>query len=218
MQKIIITGSKGIIGTILTQGLQESYEITGLDLPEADLTEIQTLIKVAEGKSAIIHLAWDTHAGDNINLQNHRMFKNVYQAALDFNIPRVIIASSVHADGFLSHDESRLLSPNEAPTPNSTYGVNKIAMETMGEYFAAQGLEVVCIRFGGVSHNNEPRQGEKEGLVFLDQRDTVSLIKAILSAEVIPNNFIVLYAVSDNAGIIHDISNPFGWVPKYGLR
>jgi len=39
-------------------------------------------------------------------------------------------------------------------------------------------------------------------------------VKAILEAKNIPDNFVVMYGMSDNIGRIHDVSNPLGWKPK----
>lgn len=35
-EKIVITGSSGVIGTILREGLSEKYDITPFDLPQID--------------------------------------------------------------------------------------------------------------------------------------------------------------------------------------
>lgn len=59
MEKIIITGAKGVIGRVLTKSLA-GYQITPLDLPEKDVTDYQELLKTFPGHKAIIHLAWDT--------------------------------------------------------------------------------------------------------------------------------------------------------------
>lgn len=227
MKKIIITGHKGIIGTVLTNGLSKlshEYEIKGLDLPETDMTDFDMVKAAIAGSDAVIHLAWDTTSerigSGRMDPANSQMFFNVYRAALDLerNRPRVIMASSVHADEFRNHETAALLSPHDLPIPNGPYGASKVHMEALGRYFATQGLEVVCIRFGGVSPTNDCWKGPKDELVYLHHEDCISLIKTILEAPVVPNNFAILYGISDNAGRIHDISNPFGWVPEHGLR
>lgn len=50
--------------------------------------------------------------------------------------------------------------------------------------------------------------------VWFSHDDCVSLVKTILESKEIPDNFVVIYGMSDNPGRIHDVSNPFGWKPK----
>ncbi len=216
-KRIIITGSNGVIGNVLKKGLSD-FDILGLDLPHHDISRLETLSNAIDGHDAIIHLAWNTQRDENysidINPLNAKMFSNVYKAALDIGVRRVIVASSVHADDFYNHAGPELLSPHSMPTPTSPYGADKVFMETMGRHFASRGLEVVCIRFGGVfAENTVNRGGEREHDVFLDHADCVSLVRTILEAEKIPGNFSIVYAVSDNEGRVHDVSNPFGWRP-----
>lgn len=49
--------------------------------------------------------------------------------------------------------------------------------------------------------------------VWLSHSDCVSLIEKCLQADKIPENFAIIYGISNNSGKIHDISNPVGWVP-----
>lgn len=217
-ERIIITGSKGNIGQILQRGLKE-YQITGLDLPEGDVREYETLAKVASGYFAIIHLAWDTERDNflsgRINPENSQMFFNVYRAALEHKVQRVVVASSVHADRFYEWKGSGYMSPYQLPNPDSPYGAHKVFMESMGRYFAAKGLEVVCIRFGGISSLDKANKDHlPERAAFLSSNDGISLMKAILNPEYVPKNYAIVYGVSNNANRIHDISNPFGWIPQ----
>ncbi len=217
-EKIIITGANGVIGQILQKGL-EDYQITGIDLPNGDVRQYETLANVASGHSAIIHLAWDTETdnflSEKINPENSQMFFNVYKAALEHQIPRVIVASSVHADRFYEWKGSEYMSPYQLPNPDSPYGAHKVFMESLGRYFASKGLEIVCIRFGGITPANKANKDHLvERAAFLSQRDGVALMKSILEAESVPNNFAIVYGVSNSDNRIHDIINPFGWVPK----
>lgn len=82
-------------------------------------------------------------------------------------------------------------------------------------YFASKDLEVVCIRFGGITSANKANKDHlPERAAFLSQRDGVALIRSILQVQSIPNNFAIVYGVSNSDNRIHDISNPFGWAPQ----
>ena len=97
MKKIVITGAKGVLGTVLKKGLEDTYNITHLDLPEADVRRYEKLLEIFPGHDAVIHLAWDTKTENfrsgEINPDNLLMVYNVYEAALQAKVPRVIMAS-----------------------------------------------------------------------------------------------------------------------------
>jgi len=82
-----------------------------------------------------------------------------------------------------------------------------------------RGLEVICIRFGGVNPENAVTEKvlAEEPLspkIWFYHKDCIDLVRACIEAESVPNNFSIVYGVSDNPGRIHDITNPFGWNPK----
>ncbi len=217
MKKIAVTGANGVIGTVLRNGLSE-FKITPIDLPEVDVRDYEKLLDVFRGHSAVIHLAWDTKTENSrsgeINPDNLLMAYNVYRAALEAKVPRVIIASSVHADNFYSWKGPGLLSPDRTTVPDSPYGASKVFMEALGRYYASKGLEVVCIRFGGVNTKNKPPHDYYEKIVWLSHKDCTELVRKCVNAKVIPNSFLIVHAVSNNASRIHDCSNSLGWVPE----
>ena len=210
---IAITGSRGVIGTVLLSGLQE-FSITSLNLPDVDVRSYEQLLKHFKGVSTVIHLAKSRNigAGDVSNSDNLLMMRNVYKASVDANVKRVIMASSVHADNFYDWKGPGKLSINRVPKPRSAYGLDKVAMEVLGEEYAKKGLEVVCVRFGGVNVSDMPPKDDYwEEAVWLSHKDCVAAIRACLIKDKIPNNFAVFYAVSDNENKAHDTSNPLGW-------
>lgn len=222
MPKVIITGSGGTVGSALRAQLP--YDTTDFDLPHLDAKNFNHLFQTARGHDTLIHLAWDFEMdgwlGENLNPDNTLISFNVYEAARQAGIKRVIMASSVHADEFHSHDirQHGLLQPYDLPKPDSPYGASKVFMEALGRYYAdAKGLEVICIRFGGVNLQDQPPAvPDSERQVWLSQRDCASLVQACVEAPTIDNNYALLYGISDNAGRLHDLTNPFGWMPMDG--
>lgn len=218
MKRVAITGAKGVIGRVLTKGLSD-YKLTFLDLPEVDVRKYEKLLKILPGHDAVIHLAWDTKTENfrsgRINSDNKLMIRNVYKAAIETKVPRVIMPSSVHADNFYDWKGPGLISPNRKPIPDSPYGKSKIYMEKLGRDYAKKGLEVICIRFGWVNLENKPySNNHHENLVWLSNGDCVGLVKKCIEAKNIPNNFLIIYGVSNNKNRIHDYSNLLGWRPK----
>ncbi len=220
--KILVTGSKGVVGSVLRAHLP--HDTTDFDLPEHNANDFNGLYEKAKGHDTLIHLAWDFNSdgwlAENLNPANAQISFNVYHAAVNAGVKRVIMASSVHADKFQDRDvqQNGLLQPYDLPTPDSPYGASKCMMESLGRYFAdAKGLEVVCIRFGGVNKGDTPPESPPtERQVWFSQRDCANLVQVCIEAETIPNNYAIVYGVSDNKNRLHDLSNPFGWQPQDG--
>jgi NAD+ dependent glucose-6-phosphate dehydrogenase len=215
---ILITGSGGVIGQVLVDGLQ--HDITHFDLPDFDVRDYNGLLEKVRGHDAIVHLAWDTKTDNfrsgHLNPDNALKMFNVYKAAAEAGVKRVVMASSVHADQFAGRELHGLLKPYDLPQPDSPYGAGKVLMESLGRYYAnTHGVTVVCVRFGGVNRaDTPPEQPESERQVWLSHRDCVSLITAALETPEIPGNYAIVYGVSDNPGRLHDLANPFGWQPQ----
>jgi nucleoside-diphosphate-sugar epimerase len=224
MGKVLIVGSNGTIGTVLKTGLP--HDTTDFDLPEHDAENYQHLYDHAQGHDTIVHLAWDFERdgwlAENLNPDNTLISYNVYQAAVDAGVKRVIMASSVHADKFAGRDVATqgLLKPFDLPLPDSPYGAGKCLMESLGRYYAdAKGLEVICIRFGGINRADAPPESPySERQVWLSHRDCLNLVQACIDAPTIPYNYTIVYAISDNDGRLHDLSNPFDWKPLDGAH
>jgi uronate dehydrogenase len=216
MAKVIITGAKGTIGSVLMNGLQLTHELRGLDLPESDIRDVQVADRVFTDADAIVHLAWgggESFKSGTSDVGNITMVENVYAAALRNGIPRVIVASSVHVDDRMSSPTGRLLGTNEITTPNSLYGVSKLHIEALGRFYASKGLEVIALRFGGINPLNQPpTHGASRR--WLSHDDCASLLEACISAKDVPSNYSCVWAMSDNVDRYHSLDNPFGWKPQ----
>lgn len=221
ISKVAILGSEGVIGTVLKDGLKD-FKLTSLDLPEIDARDYKNLLEHIQNQDAIINLALNPKGeirenarNDVYSPDNSVMTYNVFRAAKEVGVKRVIMASSVHADNFYDWKSPRKLSTNKIASPTTPYGANKIFMEALGRYYAREGLEVICVRFGGVNPaNKQPKDDFWESAVWLSHEDAIVMMNACLQADSVPKNFALLYAVSNNKGKIHDTSNPFGWTPK----
>lgn len=222
MQNLLITGHKGTIGSILYRNLSQYHHVTGLDLPESDVRDYETVDTHMSGIDVVIHVAhsqkpsWrENYRSGYIDPDNTTMEMNVLEAARSHNVNRVIMASSVHADNYelLSQDQKLLTTPGSYQ-PDSPYGAHKLILESVGAHYARQGyLSFIGVRFGGVDSVNTPPSHPDRPCVWLSHRDLTYAITACINAAAVPNNYAVFYAVSDSAGRVHDWSNPFGWEP-----
>jgi|GEM_PF-936363 len=230
-KRIVITGSKGCIGSILKNGLK-GLDIYSLDLSEKnngknfkiDLAKNYTkLIEIFRGKDVIIHLAWnffEDFPKETIDFRNKLMAENVYRAAVKAEVKRVIVASSVHANDYSKTKKLKLFDTGY-PLPDSPYGASKVYIESLGKYYSKyHGLEIICVRFGGVNIYDAPifEEDPNYDKVLLYRKDCVSLLRSCIESEKIPNDFQILTAVSKNKSRVHAISNFLNWQPNFPKR
>jgi nucleoside-diphosphate-sugar epimerase len=220
MRTILITGSKGIIGSVLRRGLGDKYQIREVDLPE-DISHYEVLWARMAGVDTVIHLARRFSPIDPIERrmriypENVQIDVNVFTVVVRAEVKRLIMASSVHAD---NHRDPATVEPLTVPgsyCPATPYGVYKLVEEEVGKALSKQfGFEFVGVRFGGVTRDNSVKKGKGQTATWLSHDDLLGAIDACLRAEPMPGRSSVFYAVSNNADRIHDTTNPFGWRPR----
>jgi dihydroflavonol-4-reductase len=171
MQTVLVTGSTGFIGSQICQALLEAgYHVRalhrstssmrlleGLDVESAigDITQPETLVEAMQGVDAVIHTA----AQVDYWRDSSRMYKvtvegagNVFQAALDAGVQRVVHTSSVSALGVPETSGKQPQTPllNENHIWNYRhkwwrYGHAKHLSEKEAQRFVALGLDVVIV-------------------------------------------------------------------------
>ena len=210
-------GLRGAFNLLCIDKISDSKETVILDV----VSDYEKFTNALKDNDVIIHLAWDTledFPNENIVQQNKVVAENVYRAAVEKNISRVIVASSVHV-----HDHSKVpvgtyLSPKSEYWPDTPYGATKIYIEHLGRYYSRKhGLEVICIRFGGVNERNEIRFNEDPlyDKVLLYKEDFVQLMRMCIEVKKVPDNFTVFYAVSNMKGRVHALDNFLGWKSNF---
>ncbi len=220
MRTILITGSEGIIGSVLRRGLVDKYRIRGVDLP-GDISHYEVLWAQMAGVDTVIHLARKFSPTDPIERrmrvypENVQIDINVFTAIVRAGARRLIVASSVHAD---NHRDPAVTTPLRVPGsyhPASPYGVYKLIEEEVGKALSKQfDFEFIGIRLGGVTRDNSVKTGHGQTATWLSHNDLLGAIDACLGSDPVPGRSTVFYAVSNNAERIHDTANPFGWKPK----
>jgi uronate dehydrogenase len=226
MARILITGAAGRIGKCLRAGLKENgnrLRLTDIaDLGEAgedeeivvlDLANLDNALKVAGGVDAIVHLAslvGAELAWNDVLRNNIETTYNIFEAARQKGVKRVVFASSIHFHGFLRRNIQG--SANVQYRPDSLYGLAKVFGEATGRLYADKyGLEVVCLRIASF----RPRPTLKRELgTWLSPNDAVRLFKASLTAPDV--HFEILYGVSKNSLGLYEMgrSAELGYFPE----
>lgn len=227
LPKLLITGSKGKIGTVLVAGLAYSFEIYGVDKAVdpagrtfcadlSDYEQIDAVVKQIAPVPYIVHLAGDPQVDadwPSVLKNNIVATRNLYETARVNGIKRIIFASSNHVTGgyesFSPDSENahapHLITVRDSVRPDSDYGASKVFGEALArEYYDRFGLESVCLRFGMVRSDDDPTRNERSRKVWLSHRDLIQLVKKSLIADI---GFGIYYGVSNNKGGPWDISN-----------
>jgi nucleoside-diphosphate-sugar epimerase len=227
-QKLLITGSSGLVGGILWKGLSESYELYGLDREieagtehvfQADITVAEQVERVFDriaGLTYVIHLAGDPRVEADWESAFHVNIggtQNIYASAQRCSVQRIIYASSNHATGAYeglppslhTKENVQLIKVSDPIRPDGFYGVSKAAGEAIARmYYEVHGLESVCLRIGSVTRADDPAANARMKSTWLSHRDLVDLVKCGLQADI---KFGIYYGVSNNQRRFWDISN-----------
>ena len=237
--KLLITGASGLIGSFLRTRLGETgrYEISGVDARTvdddsltnftlADCYDYDAILPAFEGQDAVVHLAANAPVQTpwpDVLRNNIASTHNVYEAARQQGVKRVVFASSNHAVGNFELDEPyrsiglgdySLIDngPAKIPQvdhtvpirPDSDYGVSKVFGEATGRYYHEHfGLEVACLRIGSVVPQNRPTN-IRAYATWLSHGDLTHLVDRCLTAEL---GFEIFYGVSDNRWRFWDIDH-----------
>jgi nucleoside-diphosphate-sugar epimerase len=219
---VLLTGAAGNIGRAFRRLATGPYRFRMADAKPVDLTpgeQAETLTldvsdpaacqAACRGIDTVIHLAADPspEAGfyESLLDNNVKGVYNIYRAAADQGVRRVIFASSVHAcggypSGFQPHTDT-------APRPPNLYGASKAFGEAIGSVFAAQeGLTSVAVRIGAFDNPPMDRVSPdpSDAAFFVSPRDLTHLIERCLVADL--TGFHVVHGLSNNRLPAFDIS------------
>lgn len=207
MNRILITGAAGAIGSTLRAGLHGHYPLlrlsdltamesagAGEELHMADLRDYQAVKTAMTGIDCVVHLGgipreapWPAILEANI-IGTY----NLFEAARECGVQRVIFASSNHAVGY--HRAKKTIGVDVESRPDSRYGVSKVYGEALGRLYADKhGISVACLRIG--SFRRQPTDARQLS-TWISPRDMVQLIRCCIDAQ--DYGYLVLYGVSAN--------------------
>ncbi len=178
MNKILVTGALGQIGSELTPELRDEYgkeSVIGSDIEKSDeigkpfeIIDVKDREKISEvveehNIDTIFHLASIlSAAGENdpqlaysVNVDG---LYNVFEVGRKKNIDEIIVPSSIAAFGSETSDK-----PEEEAIqrPTTMYGISKVLTELMGNYYYNKyDLDIRGVRFPGIlSYKTKPGGG-----------------------------------------------------------
>jgi len=207
MKGVLVTGAAGAIGSTLRTGLAGAYPLLrltdikpvaalrpGEEYAAADLADLPAVKALMTGVDCVVHLGGVPREGpwEAILPANIVGTYNVFEAAREAGVKRVVFASSNHVIGY--HRADHTVGIDAAPRPDSRYGASKVFGEALGRLYADKhGLSVACLRIG--SFRSKP-DNERQLATWISPRDMVQLVRRSIDA--VPFHFLVLYGVSNN--------------------
>ena len=255
-KKIVVTGACGYVAQRMWPELSNRYDLVALDVGETigDGTRLED-VRVCDltdpdrsqyreyfvGADTVLHCAFVSAPGlDATTWQNNSEAKfkaeytnvgmayNIYSAAQEARVGRVVVASSNHAADYYERliwaQRMEFVTPEMAPYTDNFYGWSKVAYEQLGFVFATgqvgdRSLEVVQLRIGGPRDDADLDNVEVGDLkkmhrglgAYLSRRDQVQLFVKCIETEDIRNEhgipFQVFYGVSGNTHNFWGIAN-----------
>src|SRR3954452_25591520 len=219
-RRVLMTGARGRIGSVLRPALRAAVEKLRLTDPDdlvapetsvpAELTDFDAGTRAVDGVDAVVHLGatpdeapFDQIAGPNLHGAYH-----VYEACRRAGVSRVVYASSTHATGM--YPVGVPLDGSYPPRPDGLYGASKVWGEALGRMYVDRfGLSVVSLRIGSFRE----RPGEiRELATWISHADGVRLFKAALTADDI--GFAVVYGASANTRRWWPADTEVGFAPR----
>jgi uronate dehydrogenase len=206
MERLLVTGAAGRIGSVLRAGLAGEVRLlrlmdvepleagAGEEVVQGDVRSLEDARRAMSGCDAVVHLAGIAEEAEfeKILETNIRGTFNVFEAAQLEGCRRIVFASSNHAIGFYPVGE--VIGTDVPVRPDSYYGVSKVFGENLGSlYHDRHGLEVVCLRIGAFLP--EPLR-PRHLYIWLSHRDAVQLVRRSLQAPDV--GFLIVYGTSDN--------------------
>ena len=207
--RLLLTGASGGVGTRLRPLLASVYGPIRLsDLVEpagplapgetfvrADLADLAQVREAVRDVDAIVHLGGVSVEGPWATILQANIVGtyNLYEAAREAGVKRVVFASSNHAVGF--HPRDHTIDHDVAVRPDTRYGASKAFGEAIGALYADKhGIRVFNIRIGNVADVPIDRRRLS---IWLAPADLLQLVR--IGVEHPDVHCEIVYGASDNA-------------------
>ncbi|MEX1021163.1 MAG: NAD(P)-dependent oxidoreductase, partial [Litorilinea sp.] len=209
--------------------------VEGVETHQASITDFDAIRPAFDGVDTVVHLAavadvyapWEDLL--NVNIIGTR---NVFQAAIDAGVKRVVFASSGSTIASVEQDEPYkaiaegryaelpqswpLMDKHSEPRPWGVYGATKLWGEALARHFVdTTDISILCLRIGVVNAEDRPTQ-TRQYANWCSQRDIATMIGLAIDAP--PElRFDIFYVISNNRYGYRDLSHAhdvLGYVPQ----
>ena len=225
MNKIVLTGAAGRLGSYLREPLSKlCKDFVSTDILDhagslyqnetfvkADLESLDDMKAVTKCADMVVHFGaiGDERPFEVLLGPNFIGAYNVWEAAHQNGVKRIVYASSIHAVGM--YPKTEFIGTDVPHRPDTFYGLAKCFAEDLGRmYFEKRGLESVCLRILSCAQVNNARALGS----WLSYDDLIQLVTRSLEAPV--TGFAIAYGVSNNDRTPVDNANAhfLGYAPK----
>lgn len=231
--RLLITGMSGLIGGIMRRALHDKYELVALNRREvpgvrcyrADIADLDAIRPAFEDVEDVLHLAAVASGAagfDDVLHHNVIGTYNVFEAARDAGVKRVVFASSgavisrheldqPYADlgsgpDSPLPDEWPMLTDQSPLRPHGLYGCSKVWGEALARHCCDQyGMSFICVRIGAVTPDDRPTD-PRQYSCWCSHRDVAQMLERCIAA---PGQvqYDVFYAVSNNHRNYRDLAH-----------
>ena len=207
LKKIVLTGAAGRLGGYLRKPLAAKCEtlvstdiaplteslIKGERFVQADLADYAKMAQIINGADMVVHFGGhpDEKRFEDILHANIIGCYNIWHAAYEAGVRRIVYASSIHAVGL--HPKTTAINIHTPHRPDSYYGLAKCFAEDMAKlYWDKKGLEAVCLRILSCANVTNSRALGS----WLSYDDLIHLVERAVDTPT--TGFAVIYGVSNN--------------------
>ncbi|MBT8471529.1 MAG: NAD(P)-dependent oxidoreductase [Marinicaulis sp.] len=225
MKKIVLTGAAGRLGSYLREPLTKlANELVSSDIADdigtlytgetyvkANLASIDDMTALLKGADMVVHFGAyvDEAPFDVILGPNIIGAYNVWEAAYQNGVRRVVYASSIHAVGM--HSRTDTIGVDVAHKPDTFYGLAKCFAEDLASmYWDKRQVEAVCLRILSCAQVTSARALGS----WLSYDDLIHLVERAVTTPT--TGFSVVYGVSNNdrAPVDNSKAGFLGFRPK----
>ncbi len=223
--KLVLTGAAGRLGSYLREPLSmmckellstDIVDEIGMLYPtenyaQADIAVYDQIAPLLKGADMVIHFGAivDEKPFHELLGPNFVGSYNIWEAAYQHGLQRVVYASSIHAVGM--HKKSDFIGIDAPHRPDTFYGLAKCFSEDLASmYWDKRGLEAVCLRILSCAQVNNTRALGS----WLSYDDLIQLVTRAVDTPSV--GFSVIYGVSDNDRVPVDnaMASFLGYRPK----
>jgi uronate dehydrogenase len=207
MKKIVLTGAAGRLGSYLRGPLSKmADELVSSDIVvdfgnlyasetyvRADLTKYHEINALLQGADMVVHFGaiGDEAPFDKILGPNIVGAYNIWEAAFQNKVRRVVYASSIHAVGM--YPKTDFIGTDVAHRPDTFYGLAKCFAEDLARlYWDKRQVEAVCLRILSCAQVSNARAVGS----WLSYDDLIHLVERAIDTPI--TGFTVIYGVSNN--------------------